>query len=51
MLYAVNIGGLNIRLDEMSLRHVENCIKMAQRLEAHKEIGGDFDPVFDCGER
>lgn len=40
-----------IRLDEMSRRHVENCIKMAQRLEAQREIGGDFDPVFDCGER
>lgn len=43
--------GRYIRLDEMSRRHVENCIKMAQRLEVQREIGGDFDPVFDCGER
>lgn len=43
--------GYHIRLDEMSRKHIENCIKMAQKLEAERELGGDFDPVFDCGER
>lgn len=37
--------GNYIRIEDMTFKHIENCLKMAERLEAEREIMGDFDPV------
>lgn len=49
-VWKTNTGDL-IPIEKMSQQHLDNCIKMAERIMLYESLEGEMDPVWDFGDR